>query len=245
MTEGKDVSINSKSASYIEHLHPEMPDAPTAIDVAASDLRAWKSVYELCIELRNFEITQLVQRNNFFMIFQGVLLAGICQSAGQIPIVSFMICLVGLSVSLCQAGMAAGAKYWQVHWELSTKLSESWVTQMYKVHSRLGHAIKEGDVEVDPLVMSKIERRRVLVHLFQDDSRSREEIKKELGRNWVKRRFVNYLIMRRFSASRIPIYVGMLLALAWFLLLVCTIKIPGLDWHVLDIVTGFPVKLGK
>ncbi len=40
--------------------------------------------------MREFEITQLAQRNNFFMIFQGVLLAGVIQSAHSIPAVSFL-----------------------------------------------------------------------------------------------------------------------------------------------------------
>ncbi|NKB83263.1 hypothetical protein HED51_05300 [Ochrobactrum grignonense] len=30
-----------------------------------NDYEAWKDVYKLSIELRNFEINQLVQRNNF------------------------------------------------------------------------------------------------------------------------------------------------------------------------------------
>ncbi|MHC1910589.1 RipA family octameric membrane protein [Klebsiella pneumoniae] len=41
------------------------------------DLRAVKRLYELTIRIRDFEITQLSQRNNFFMIFQGVLFAGL------------------------------------------------------------------------------------------------------------------------------------------------------------------------
>ena len=36
--------------------------------------RRLKRIYEVAIETRNFEIAQLVHRNNFFMIFQGVLI---------------------------------------------------------------------------------------------------------------------------------------------------------------------------
>lgn len=30
-----------------------------------------KKIYYIAVKTRNFEISQLVQRNNFFMIFQG------------------------------------------------------------------------------------------------------------------------------------------------------------------------------
>lgn len=35
------------------------------IQKSINEFDAWKSVYELSIQLRNFEISQLVQRNNF------------------------------------------------------------------------------------------------------------------------------------------------------------------------------------
>lgn len=40
--------------------------------------KARLDLYLQCIEIRNFEISNLVARNNFFMIFQGVLIAGLC-----------------------------------------------------------------------------------------------------------------------------------------------------------------------
>ncbi len=81
------------------------------------DLIAIKALFELTLELRNFEISQLVQRNNFFMIFQGVLLAGVVQSSHTKPVVSFLVCLAGLIVSISQTRMAAGAKFWQDYWQ--------------------------------------------------------------------------------------------------------------------------------
>lgn len=142
----------------IENLGGSIPDAEAAVNYAASDFQAWKRIYELCIELRNFEISQLVQRNNFFMIFQGVLLAGICQSAAQIPVVSFVICLVGFVVSLLQAGMAAGAKYWQAHWEINTRAAEAEMMGMLKIHSQINDRIVKTKVEVDPAVRSKLQQ---------------------------------------------------------------------------------------
>jgi len=73
--------------------------------------------FEIALRMRDFEIGQLTQRNNFFMIFQGVLFAGIVQSGHAKPIVSFMVCFAGLVVALYQVGMASGAKFWQEYWE--------------------------------------------------------------------------------------------------------------------------------
>lgn len=73
--------------------------------------------FEIAMRMRDFEIGQLTNRNNFFMIFQGVLFAGMLQSDHDTLIISFMACLVGLVVSLFQVGVASGAKFWQEYWE--------------------------------------------------------------------------------------------------------------------------------
>jgi hypothetical protein len=44
-----------------------------------------KAVYKLAIETRNFEIHQLINRNNFFMLFQGVLLAAVFNNQASKP----------------------------------------------------------------------------------------------------------------------------------------------------------------
>lgn len=82
-----------------------------------SKLESIKAVYEICIETRNFEINQLIQRNNFFMLFQGVLLAAALQNQASKPIVEVVICLAGVFVSMYQLQMACGAKFWQEWWE--------------------------------------------------------------------------------------------------------------------------------
>ena len=79
-----------------------------------------KAVYKLAIETRNFEITQLINRNNFFMLFQGVLLAAVFSNQAPKPIVEFIICFSGIFISGHQMKVAAGAKYWQEWWELKT-----------------------------------------------------------------------------------------------------------------------------
>jgi hypothetical protein len=208
---------------------------------AVDDLSAWKSIYQLSIELRNFEISQLVQRNNFFMIFQGVLLAGICQSAGQIPIVSLVICVVGALVALLQAGMAAGAKYWQEHWELNTTISENAMVELLKRHRVLRYITSRQKISIDKGIENRLLSRQAFVTLFGEDS-NKNEILANLKNSRPKAVILNRLIMMKFSTSRIPIYVGLVLAAGWLTLLICTFRIPGLDWHIMESITGFKQK---
>src|SRR5450830_1129109 len=71
-------------------LHEEVMSDPPRSKVD-HDYEAMKSIFKLCVEMRNFEITQLTHRNNFFMIFQGVLLSGVVQSSHMFPVVSFLV----------------------------------------------------------------------------------------------------------------------------------------------------------
>ncbi|UBM27046.1 hypothetical protein K8374_08820 [Pseudomonas sp. p1(2021b)] len=226
---------------HLERAGLNVNTADEAINFAADELKAWTRIYELCLELRNFEITQLVQRNNFFMIFQGVLFAGVCQSGGQIPIVSFVVCAVGLVVSLLQAGMACGAKYWQAHWEVNTRHAELELVNMLKAHGKLSNKIAESELSVDPVVQSRLKRREWLIHLFKEEY-NKDEIRRSLGTHRFKRKLINKMIMRQYSASRIPIYVGLFLAFFWFVLLVCTLRFDALDFKVLDVIVGFQAK---
>ena len=89
--------------------------------------------FDLILSRRDFEINQLIQRNNFFMLFQGVLLAGTIQSAHNKPIVSFLVCLCAVCVSIYQTQMAAGAKFWQEYWE----------GELHKVYPKIFHEDRE------------------------------------------------------------------------------------------------------
>lgn len=145
-----------------------------------------KSDFDIALRMREFEITQLAQRNNFFMIFQGVMLAGVLQSAHTIPVVSFLGCVAGFFISIFQVGMAAGAKYWQEYWE--AKLS--------KCKPDLFH---EDDHEYNITVNERLTKRGAS-------------------------RGIKLLIMRRYSVSRIPIRVGIMFAVIWLLLVLCTLR---------------------
>ena len=56
-----------------------------------SKLKSLQRVYEISIETRNFEISQLTNRNNYYMLFQGVLLAAALSNQASKPIVEFMV----------------------------------------------------------------------------------------------------------------------------------------------------------
>lgn len=173
-----------------------------------------KSNFDYALEMRNFEINQLVQRNNFFMVFQGVLLYGVVSSQHTIPIVSLLTCFAGLAVSVCQIGMASGAKFWQEYWE-------------EKMHSSLSPCVFQ-----EP---SKEESKRVVRNRL-DRQKARCCI---IG---CLKAPVNFLISMRFSVSRIPIYAGILFSFVWLLLLTNTIHVTWGFFSIPIWIDGFPSK---
>ena len=94
-----------------------------------------KKIYYIAVKTRNFEITQLVQRNNFFMIFQGVLLASIIYSSNTVPYVQLMICIAGCYIAVQQTKAAAGAKFWQEYWEAEVVKAEKNLESFYESKS--------------------------------------------------------------------------------------------------------------
>lgn len=174
------------------HYHiAQMPQ----IEESVSDLEA---LYVKATQLRDFEITQLVQRNNFFMIFQGVLLAGVLQSEGKVLFVTAAVCLLGAIISVAQYRMAAGAKYWQQRWESELIQTEA----ALKVHYGTSKKIWLRD----------------LFDGVDADSKVKFGFKKH---GWITRVTIDKIILDKPSVSRIPIYVGMILCAAWLVLAAC------------------------
>lgn len=102
-----------------------LSEDPELRRASASAVGSASAGYELDMKLREFEISQLTQRNNFFMIFQGVMVSGLVQSEGAAaPLINFSVCFMGALVSIFQIGMAGGAKYWQSRWESAARSSE-------------------------------------------------------------------------------------------------------------------------
>lgn len=166
------------------------------------DTAAMKRLFQIALETRNFEISQLVQRNNFFMVFQGVLLAGLVQSSHDKAVVSFMVCLAGVLVSFYQVRMAAGAKFWQEYWEAA----------LVQVEKRLIAHLMQPDA-----------KRSHLIHLFHED----DAVYSRMVRERLETRgfdLTTKLIMNRYSVSRLPIYVAICLTIIWAFLLLCTMR---------------------
>lgn len=176
-----------------------------------------KSLYEISIETRNFEINQLIQRNNFFMLFQGVLLAAVMQTEASKPFVEVVICLVGVMISVYQLQMSSGAKYWQEWWESRVDhFEEQLCANLQKVEDRDTHLLFT--------VSSREVNRTVRDRLLGSKNRS----------------ITNACILGGFSVGRAPIKVSIFLLCAWVVLLLSSINFSALpDFQLAEIFQGF------
>ena len=171
-----------------------------------------EDVYRIAIAARDFEISQLVQRNNFFMVIQGVLLASLIQADGNgkiIPIVAFLVCLAGFLVSVLQIFMAAGAKFWQERWEYAVEIVEG---KLFP--------------NAEPLTNAELFR------LFSSTRKATNAIVK---RRMKGKHLVGWLVTCRFSPSRLPIYTAIVFAVIWLLLWLFTFTFSS-EFAI----TGFP-----
>jgi len=161
-------------------------------DQKLAELKSRDFLYKQCIEIRNFEISNLVNRNNFFMVFQGVLIAGVLQAtAANLPkIVVLFACGFGLLISLLQTGMSSGAKFWQEVWEFHLEETEK----------KLGEIVHD----IDP---------KKNFHLLF--SENMEVVEKKVRKRLDDGGCFSSLLVRRFSVSKIPIYCGIVFSLFW------------------------------
>ncbi len=168
-----------------------MPANPSNT-ASASDTEALQNLYAIARSERSFEISQLVQRNNFVMIFQGVLFAGFIQgsaSATLPALISLIISLVGFFTALAQYFMAAGAKFWQERWEIEVELIEKGLQA----------------------ILTTDEQRKLWFPLF---TRCTEEVENTVKQR-VKGKLFGSSIAARWSPSRLPIFVALIFLLAW------------------------------
>lgn len=194
------------------------PSSENKTPPSASD--AWGDsarVYELCVKIRNFEIGQLSARNNFFMIFQGVLFAGLLQSYGYYPIVTFLACFCGLLISIFQTRMAAGAKFWQEYWEGECQRAELSLMKAY------GGSPERSFEQYFSKSMREI-KGLVSVRLLKGSTPS----------------FISSLILAKYSVSRIPVYIGLVFCFVWGVLLIGTLNF---GWCIeFSFISGFPKR---
>lgn len=174
------------------------------------NVHSLKSLYGISVETRNFEINQLIQRNNFFMLFQGVLLAAVMQTEASKPYVEIIICFTGIMISFYQLQMASGAKYWQEWWESRVDHFENLLCENIKTSEE-----------------------REAHQLFTVSSSDVNSIVRERLTKTKRFSFTNLCILGGFSVGRAPIKVSLFLLITWFLLLVISIDfsaIPSLDF---------------
>jgi len=182
------------------------------------ELNSLKSVYEISIQARDFEISQLIQRNNFFMLFQGVLLASVMQAENSRPFVELVVCVTGFLVSIYQIQMASGAKFWQEWWESRTEHFENLLCDKLKTEHYTPHQLFS--------LPSKVAKIEVAKKLSEGNNRL----------------ITNPLILSSFSVGRAPIKVGIVLAIAWLFLLVATLNLTAIFSWLPEIVSGFHIE---
>ncbi|TCP95194.1 hypothetical protein EDC44_11025 [Cricetibacter osteomyelitidis] len=152
--------------------------------------RQLEKLYERCIQNRNLEIEQLVQRNNFFILFQGILftsISTIATSGKSIPVLLMILILVGIIMSWFQWKGAAGAKFWQEYWE----------ARLFKIEQELNECLS-----LKILFNEKEPKQIVSLHLEQSK------------KSWLTKK----LILSYGSVSSIPIYIGLVCLYIWIFL---------------------------
>lgn len=197
---------------------------------------------ELDLRLREFEISQLTQRNNFFMIFQGVLIAGLVQSQGTAaPLITFSMSLLGVATSVLQIGMAGGAKYWQSRWEASTRSSEIALVLALLQKNKLAVQTFTHDSKLLTAEEQKQIQEWNAQHLDRDEQITddpnfiKEVVLADIragGKSgfrkyadwWVRR----FAIEPKWSVSRIPIWVGAMLLIFWTVIATHSVRVQGL-----------------
>lgn len=179
----------------------------TKSDPKVSELKA---VYKLAVQTRNFEIQQLINRNNFFMLFQGVLLAAVFSNQTSKPYVEFIISVLGIFISIHQVKVAAGAKYWQEWWELKTS----------KIEVELKNLLQTKDSQDNFIT---------LFNMHDLDHELNREVKEKIeNQKGIIESICNKLILAKYSVSRMPIRSGLILMITWILLMLSTLNLAAI-----------------
>lgn len=217
-----------------------LPEDPELQRASASAVGSASAGYELDMRLREFEISQLTQRNNFFMIFQGVMVAGLVQSQGTAaPLINFSVCFMGAWISIFQIGMAGGAKYWQSRWESAARSSEIAIVlgllaagkhTIRTFTHNLSLLSKEERADIDecvkdhPSAAEAVNDLRGFIHervVADTVGDSTRPIRNTLDW-WVRK----WGITPKWSVSRIPLWVGATMLVFWGTLWLHTWRIP-------------------
>lgn len=180
-----------------------------------------EKVLACAIATRNFEIAQLSTRNNFALVTQGALIAAALSKGVRIENVSFLIiAALGATLSLFQLHMAAGAKFWQAHWEAVTEDAER----------RYMHALKIAGIwDVVTLFSGENVKSVVEAHL-NPIMRSTTRLKS----------FENSLILKQYSPSRTPLRMALSCLIVWFALFVFAAAINAVNLVLQEPIAKIP-----
>lgn len=194
-------------------------------------IKQLQSVYEIAIRTREFEISQLIQRNNFFMLFQGVFLAAVFQNQASKPYIEFWLSLLGIFISIYQTQVAAGAKYWQEYWEV----------RLGDIEEKLKKAMKTSNNESFFEPLFPIDRKDPIHQKTQGTLKKKTKEKY----NGPFSKIPNHLILKgKYSVSRVPIIAGITLTLFWFAIFAQTISINHNAFEALEKITKlWPLKI--
>lgn len=255
-------------------------------DKKETRLKDLESVYKLSIDTRNFETNQLINRKNFIMLFQGVLLAAVFQNQASKPVVGAIICICGIFVSAFQVMLSSGAKYWQEFWELKTEKIEE-ILKIEHGEDRFIALLSKGNNEkIDPCKECERKRRALYIWIalavlliscvlcinnqttmaacltvasiiiilvselcLQCQNPETKEAPKpseaevtpqDMEKKILKGSTLNpagLLIYRKYSVSKIPVYVGLTLVATWSALAIHSF---GVDYY--GIAKGHVIK---
>ena len=204
-----------------------------------------KKLYYIAVKTRNFEIVQLVQRNNFFMIFQGVLVACIINSNNTVPLIHTIVCFVGIGISFYQMQAASGAKFWQEYWEIEVNESEKRLKKFYLSQNKDFHQLFDKNTsEVQRAVYEKVYNKHLNKYsLFWDKFFNDNPYK--FFKTYNPFTHTRNRILTKPSVSKIPIQTGRFLLCIWIIVLFSTTswgEIAYFKLKKLGIVNGLPGK---
>lgn len=207
-----------------------------------------KKLYYIAVKTRNFEITQLVQRNNFFMIFQGVLIASIIYSNNTVPLIHFAICFIGIFISFFQMQIAAGAKFWQEYWESEVNKAELRLKDFYentKKTDDFHNLFKKDLIDVQNTLYKKFYKINNFKASKEYWDTNYNHGYKKIIKTYNPFTSVNDRILTKPSVSKIPISTARLLLITWSFLLITSTSIGENAYNYISgykIFTGFPGK---
>ncbi|POY45365.1 hypothetical protein [Avibacterium paragallinarum] len=160
-------------------------------------------LYNICIENRRFEAEQITTRNNFFLVFQGILFSvftTMFSDGKSVTLIYYIIPIIGIIMSFLQTRGAIGAKYWHEVWEM----------KLFDIEKKL--AIASGQRGV----FSSIDKYNDTLKLAKErEKKELEEFIKEKP-ELIKKMLCGF----KGSVSSIPIYIGMLCGLSWLLMII-------------------------